>query len=88
MNVLVSRHGGDDAIGCGDDGLFDMGAEQVANGEDAGNGGLQLLVDQQAAFCRGIELAHEVIGDGLVALQVNEGAVDWQRFWLTLARVN
>ena len=56
-DVLVDTHCGNHPIGGGNDGLLDVGTQQIAHGKYAGDGGLQDPIHHQTAFRGGFKPA-------------------------------
>jgi hypothetical protein len=54
MHIFVDSHSGCHAIGCGQNCLFDMRAEQITHGEDAGYTGLPFIVYAETAYRCGL----------------------------------
>src|SRR5690606_37218866 len=76
----LHRQSGHDAVGRGEDRLADPVADQVAHHVDTGDGAFHLLVHLDAPLGRllGALPGREEVQDGLVALEVDEGALNGQ----------
>src|SRR5581483_1969248 len=87
-NVLFGSDGRNHPIGCGDHSLLDVAAQQIAHRKDTGDRGLPFVVNEQAALWRRLKLSHQVIDDGLSALQVHKHTGYRQERLIPTARAN